>query len=143
MKLIKPSSRCRIVFYPKTASNAQAEGDLGFLTSGAVTKCASAANAAVIAGVVVSPVVSTDADYAATAASTSQPYLVDEDGVWSIPVQTATSFGIGVTCDAHTDGQSLVCNAATYDTFTIVGGDTTTAHVVIRRWAHNDTQAIA
>lgn len=140
MKLVKPSSRCRIVFYPKTASNAQAEGDLGFLTSGKVTSCASAANAAVIAGVAVSPVVSTDSDYAS---ATKQPYLVDEDGVWSIPVTTATSFGIGVTCDAHTDGQTLVCNAATYDTFVIVGGDTTTAHVQIRRWATSDPQAIA
>lgn len=143
MKLITPSSRCRTVFYPKTASNAQAEGDLGFLTSGAVSKCASAANAAVIAGVVISPVTSADSDYAATASTTSQPYLVDEDGIWEIDVETATSFGIGVTCDAHTDGQTLVCNAATYDTFVIVGGTTTKAHVQIRRWAHNDPQAIA
>lgn len=140
MKLIKPSSRCRIVFYPKTASNAQAEEDLCFLTSGKASKCASAANAAVIAGVAISPVVSTDADYAST---TSQPYLVDEDGVWSVTVDDATSFGIGVACDTHSDGQTLDCNGATYDTFVIVGGTTTTAHVQIRRWAHADTQAIA
>jgi hypothetical protein len=140
MKLIKPSSRCRTVFYPKTASNAQAEGDIGYLTSGKVSKAASAANASVVAGIVIKPIAATDADYAST---TEVGYLVDEDGIWEIDVQTATSFGIGVTCDAHTDGQKLVCNAATYDTFTIVGGDTTKAHVVIRRWAHNDTQAIA
>jgi hypothetical protein len=143
MKLIKPSSRARLVFYPKTASNAQAEGDLAFLTSGAVSKCASAANAAVIAGVAIRPVTASDSDYAATAATTSVPYLVDEDGVWEMDVQTATSFGIGVTCDAHTDGQKLVCNAATYDTFVIVGGTTTKAHVQIRRWATSDAQAIA
>lgn len=140
IKLIKPSSRCRIVFYPKTASNAQAEGDAGYITSGKVSKAASAANAAVIAGIALKPVASTDSDYAS---NTEVPYLVDEDGVWSIPVTTATSFGIGVTCDAHTDGQTLVCNAATYDTFVIVGGDTTTAHVQIRRWATSDAQAIA
>lgn len=140
MKLVKPSSRCRIVFYPKTASNAQAEGDLCYLTTGAASKCASAANAAVIAGIAMKPVVSTDSDYAST---TKVPYLVDEDGVWSIDVQTATSFARGVTCDAHTDGQKLVCNASTYDTFVIVGGDTTTAHVQIRRWATSDAQAIA
>lgn len=140
MKLVKPSSRCRVVFYPKTASNAQAEGDLCYLTSGAASKCASAANAAVIAGVAMKPVISTDSDYAST---TKVPYLVDEDGVWSIDVQTATSFARGVTCDTHTDGQKLVCNASTYDTFVIVGGDTTTAHVQIRRWATSDAQAIA
>lgn len=140
MKLVKPSSRCRVVFYPKTASNAQAEGDLCYLTSGAASKCSSAATAAVIAGVAMKPVASTDADYAST---TSVPYLVDEDGVWSIDVQTSTSFARGVTCDTHTDGQKLVCNASTYDTFAIVGGDTTTAHVQIRRWATSDTQAIA
>ncbi len=143
MKLIKASSRCRIVHYPKTASDAQAVGDIGFLTSGAVSKAASAANAAVVAGIAIRPVVSTDSDYATTAASTSIPYLVDEDGVWEIDVQTATSFGIGVTCDTHSDGQKLVCNASTYDTFVIVGGDTTKAHVQIRRWATSDAQAIA
>lgn len=140
VELIKSSSRCRTVFYPKTASNAQAEKDLCFLTSGKASKCASAANAAVIAGIAVKPIASTDADYAGT---TEVGYLVDEDGVFSIPVQTATGFGIGVTCDAHTDGQSLVCNASTYDTFVIVGGDTTTAHVQIRRWATSDAQAIS
>jgi len=138
IKLITPSARRREIPYKKTASNAQAEAALGFLTSNCVTQCASAANAGVIAGLVVRPTAATDSDYAS---NTVLPYLVDEDGVFSIPVGTATNFAIGLLCDGSSTGQTLDCSATTYKTFCVVGGDTTTAHVTIRRWAHNDPGA--
>lgn len=139
-RLLKPSARCRVEYFPKTASNAQVEGEWLYLTSNKVSKTASAANAAAPVGLALRTVASTDSDYAGT---TKVPVLIDEDGIWEIPVGVATSFGIGVVCDAHSDGQTLACNGSTHDTFVIVGGSTTTAQVRVRRWQTSDNQAVA
>jgi hypothetical protein len=138
IKLVTPSARRREVPYKKTASNAQAEYALGYLTSNAVTQCSSASTAGVIAGLVIRPTAATDSDYAS---NTVLPYLVDEDGIYSIPVGTSTNFAIGLLCDGSSTGQTLDCANTTYKTFCVVGGDTTTALVTIRRWAHNDPGA--
>lgn len=140
-RLITPHAP-RIEWLPKTTNNAQAEGDLLFITSGALTKAASAANAAVIAGVAMSTLTAAEAT-ALAAAGTKIPVLIDEKGIWSVPVDDATSFDEGVQCDADASGQELDCNGVTYDTFTIKGGTTTLAHVQIRRWLGSDPQAIA
>lgn len=135
---VKPSPLRRTVPYPKTASNVQTEGGVAYLTSGKASIAASAANAAVVAGIINKPVAATDADYAS---NTINGYEVDEEGVWSIPVGTSTNFAIGLLCDGSSTGQTLDCANTTYKTFAIVGGDTTTALVRIRRWAHNDPGA--
>jgi hypothetical protein len=140
IKLVRPSPRCRVVFYPKTTNNAQSEGDALFLTSGALSVCASAANAGAIAGVALATLTAAEAT-AMASAGTKTPVLVDEDGIWSVPVDDSTSFDEGVLCDADSTGQKLDCNGTTYITFQICGGNTTTGHVHIRRWDHNDPGA--
>lgn len=138
VKLIKPSNP-RIMFYPKTASNAQTEGDFLYITSGKVSKVANA-NVGSVAGVCLYPVTSSSSDYTGTG---KVPVLVDEQGIWEVGVDTATSFAPGVLCDlGGTNPQhSIACNESTYRTVGIVGGTTTRAHVVVRRWAHDDAGA--
>lgn len=140
-RLVTPSSRCRIEFYPKTASNAQISGDFVYLTSGAISKVANA-NVGAVAGVAIRTVAATDSDYAST---TKVPVLIDEDGVWEMDGVDSGTLTVGETCDlgGTTPSTKLAADGSTYDTITVVGGTTTKPLVKIRRWQYADVGAVA
>ena len=89
-KLVRPSSRCKTEFYAKPASTVFTRGDLVSCTNNATENAftAMAATSAIILGVIQKDIAATDSDYAS---ETKVPILVDEDGIWEVPVATGTA----------------------------------------------------
>ena len=140
--LKKPSVRKRVVYMPKTASTAIANGELLYTTSGAVSPL-SAASDERIAGVSQRTVTSTDSDYATAGATI--PVLIDEDGIWEVTPSSATNtIAHGAALDWNNSTTVHVSNS-TYDQFIVHNPSNATNLTTIRgtisRWEGSEPAA--
>jgi len=144
--LVEPSVRKRLVYMPKTASVAIADGELVFTTSGAVSAL-SASSDERVAGVAQVTITSASANYAAVAGTTGSmiPVLIDEDGVWEAdPSSTTNEIANGTQLDWSTSKLVHVTNS-THDQFIVrnPSGATNLTKIrgVIARWEGSEPAA--
>jgi len=144
--LVKPSARKRLVYMPKTASVAIADGELVYTTSGAVSAL-SASSDERVAGVAQVTITSASANYASTAGTADSmiPVLIDEDGLWEADPSSATNTIVhGAALDWSSSKLVHVTNS-TYDQFIVhnpsAATNLTKIRGVIARWEGSEPAA--